>query len=248
VDLPDAADPLYELPLEDFVRERDALAGRLRQDGDKEAAAQVKQLTKPSRAAWAVNQLVRSQPKARQALVEAGEASQRAAERLGDPEAADELRLAATAGRRAVSELMAAARGLVSRDGKSLGEGPLRGVEDTLHAALADPEIRAKVAEGRLSRERQTVGFPGLVAAAPPAPTKARAAKAKPKPKSKAKAPAPKPPRKPKPPSRQAIAKAEREVRRREKALESARAEVAEAEQALAGAQEALEKAKQPGD
>jgi hypothetical protein len=237
VDLPDDSDALYELPLEDFVRERDALARRLRQEGDKEAAARVKELSKPSRAAWAVNQLVRSQPKARQALVEAGEASEHAASRLGDPEAADELRLAATAGRRAVSELMAAARGLVSKDGKSLGEGPLRGVEDTLHAALADPEIRAEVAVGRLTRERQTVGFPGLVAADPPAPTKQRGAKATPKAKPK-----------PKRPSRQAIQKAEREVRRRERDLEAAQAEVLEAARALERAREALDKAKEPRD
>jgi hypothetical protein len=233
VDLPKDADRLYELPLEDFVGERDALARDLRDAGDRDAAATVKKLHKPSRAAWAVNQLVRSQPKARQALVEAAEASQSAASRLPDPEAADDLRLAASAGRRAVSELMSAARGLVSKDGKSLGEGPLRGVEDTLHAALADPEIRAEVAEGRLTRERQTVGFPGLVAAGPPAPTKGRGAKAKAKAKPK-----------PKRPSRQAIQKAEREVRRREQALKAAQTEVQQAARALEEARAALEAAK----
>jgi hypothetical protein len=236
VDIPKDADKLYELPLEDFVAERDTLARDLRDAGDREEAAAVRKLPKPSRAAWAVNQLVRSQPKARQALVEAADSSEQAASRLPDPEAADDLRLAASAGRRTISELMTAARGLMSKDGKSLGEGPLRGVEDTLHAALADPEIRAEVAAGRLTRERQATGFPGLVAADPPAPARPRGGRAK----AQAKPP------KPKPPSRQAIQKAEREVRRREQALKAAQTEVQQAARALEEARAALEAAKRP--
>ena len=49
----DPIDELYGLPLEDFVAQRDALAKRLRADGDRDAAAAVKKLPKPTRAAWA---------------------------------------------------------------------------------------------------------------------------------------------------------------------------------------------------
>src|SRR4051794_41985373 len=70
----DPIDALYAADLEDFVGARDALAKQLRADGDREGAAAVKKLPKPTRAAWAVNRLVRERPDEVRALVEAGEA------------------------------------------------------------------------------------------------------------------------------------------------------------------------------
>ncbi|MGH7465968.1 MAG: hypothetical protein ACREK1_12380, partial [Longimicrobiales bacterium] len=46
---------VYGGPLEDFVRRRDALARELRSAGERESAAAVKGLRKPSRIAWALN-------------------------------------------------------------------------------------------------------------------------------------------------------------------------------------------------
>ena len=60
----DAIDRLYGLPLEAFVGERDALAKELRAAGRRDEAAAVKALTKPTVAAWAVNQALRTQHKA----------------------------------------------------------------------------------------------------------------------------------------------------------------------------------------
>ena len=68
------ADALYGLPLDAFVPERDALAKRLRAEARRDEADEIKALRKPSVAAWAVNQAVRSQPKAARALWEAGDA------------------------------------------------------------------------------------------------------------------------------------------------------------------------------
>src|SRR5687767_7115413 len=45
---------VYGGPFEDFVRRRDALAKELRAAGNRDAAALVKNLRKPSRAAWAL--------------------------------------------------------------------------------------------------------------------------------------------------------------------------------------------------
>src|SRR3954453_6952632 len=70
----DDAGDLYGLALDAFVPERDALAKRLRADGRRDEAAEVKALRKPSVAAWAVNQAVRSQPGAARALWDAGDA------------------------------------------------------------------------------------------------------------------------------------------------------------------------------
>ena len=54
-------DDLYGLPLDRFVAERGALAKALRADGRRDEASRVAALRKPSVAAWAVNQLARTQ-------------------------------------------------------------------------------------------------------------------------------------------------------------------------------------------
>jgi hypothetical protein len=68
---------LYGLPLERFVPERTALAKRLRAEERRADAERIAALPKPSRAAWAVNQLVRTQRRAITSLFEAGDAVQR---------------------------------------------------------------------------------------------------------------------------------------------------------------------------
>ncbi|MEA2311802.1 MAG: hypothetical protein QOE28_1770, partial [Solirubrobacteraceae bacterium] len=55
----DAAAELYGLPLDGFVAARDARAKALRKDGDRESAAAVAKLQKPSRVAAEVNRLAR---------------------------------------------------------------------------------------------------------------------------------------------------------------------------------------------
>jgi hypothetical protein len=60
----DPVDGLFTGSLDDFVKRRDALVRQLKKDGDKDAAAAVKQLRKPSTAAWAVNQVARRSPAA----------------------------------------------------------------------------------------------------------------------------------------------------------------------------------------
>ena len=55
-------DRLYALPREEFTPQRDELAKRLREEGDRDGAAAVKALRKPTIAAWAVNQVQRDRP------------------------------------------------------------------------------------------------------------------------------------------------------------------------------------------
>src|SRR4051795_6470048 len=143
-------DELYGLGLDEFVPRREALAKRLRADGRREEAAEVKALRKPSVAAWAVNQAVRSQPKAARALWDAGDALIAAQEDLlagrGDAAA---LRAAAEDERSALDELVGAARGLLTGQGTDLGEGTIERVRETLHAAAIEPEAREGVGGGR---------------------------------------------------------------------------------------------------
>ena len=159
-------DRLYGLPREEFVAARDALAKRLRADGDREAAEGVRRLAKPTLAAWAVNQLSRREPGGLRALLAAGEDLRQAQERLGEGRAdADDLRAASGAHRQAERSLVAAAGTILRESGASAGVATLQRVRETLSAAASDEETRALVAAGRLSREREPVGFPGLAPA-----------------------------------------------------------------------------------
>jgi hypothetical protein len=168
----DARD-LYGLPLERFVAERTALARTLRSEGQREEAARVAELTKPSVAAWAVNQLVRTQGRAVAALFDAGDALRAAqADVVAGRGSAAALREASEAERGAVDVLVRAARGLLSAQGQALTATMLERVAETLRAAALDPDARSLVQEGCLTRELRHVGLGegGLLSAPAPAP------------------------------------------------------------------------------
>jgi hypothetical protein len=155
-----AEDALYGLPLEQFTPERDELAKRLRKEGDRDAADRVKKLRKPTVAAWAVNQVARTQPKAIRELGKAGEALRDAqAAIVAGKGSADKLRSATERERAVVQELMDAARGLLSGSGKGLSESVLEDVAETLRAAAVDDDTREAVLAGRLDRERRAAGL-----------------------------------------------------------------------------------------
>ncbi|MEA2251918.1 MAG: hypothetical protein QOG70_2160, partial [Solirubrobacteraceae bacterium] len=106
----DAVDRLYGVALDEFVPARDALARELRDEGRRGEAAAVKALAKPSVAAWAVNQAVRTQRGAARELWRAGDdlAAAQAAVLEGRGSGAD-LRAAGERERKAVEALVGAA-------------------------------------------------------------------------------------------------------------------------------------------
>ncbi|HEX8745445.1 MAG TPA: hypothetical protein VF712_20135 [Thermoleophilaceae bacterium] len=154
------ASDLYGLPLDEFVPARTALERRLRKEGERERAGAVKKLPKPSLAAWAVNQVSRTQPKQRRELLAASTALRETQERLvaGDASAAD-LEPAASRQRAAIDSLVDAAAGLLSTDGKPLGDATLGRVRETFAAVAADDELAELVEAGTLDRERQATGL-----------------------------------------------------------------------------------------
>jgi hypothetical protein len=153
-------DDLYDAPLEQFVTRRGNLARELRKQGKREEAAEIAALRKPSVAAWAVNQLVRTQSRSVAELFDAGDALQEAHRTAttgrGD---AGALRSAAQRERSAADQLMEAARGLLTADGNELSATIVDRVADTLRAAALDDEAREKVRDGRLERELRHVGL-----------------------------------------------------------------------------------------
>lgn len=209
---------LFDLPLDAFTAERNALAAELRSEGDREGAAAVKALRKPSRVAWAVNQLVRAEPDLVEALLGAGGELRQAHRQAASGRGAAQLRGAAEAERAAVEQL-------ISRAPAVLGQEPppaLReAIRSTLRAASSDDEAREVIAAGRLVEEMRPVGLG-------PVPSGARA-KAAPEPSAE----------------EAERARRAREARTRETAL---RREHDAAERALERAEEALARAKESAE
>jgi hypothetical protein len=166
-------DDLYGLPLDEFVPARNGLARELRNSGRRDDAGEVAALRKPSVAAWAVNQLVRTQKGAVGELFDAGDALRGAHEGvLAGRGGGGELREAVERERSAVDALTVAARGLLTSQGHELSQTIIDRVADTLHAAALDDDARSQVTDGRLERELRHVGL-GLAAAGTlPAPAR----------------------------------------------------------------------------
>ena len=185
----DAVDRLYGLPREEFIGERDALAKELRAGGRRDEAAAVKALAKPTVAAWAANQAVRSQKRDARELWKAGDQLSAAHDAvLAGKGSGAKLREATERERAAVETLVDAARGLLSASGGDLSEATIERVRETLHAGAIDPEAREEVAGGRTARERVPQGLFGGGADVFAVEAPKRAAKAEPSSKAKAKA------------------------------------------------------------
>jgi hypothetical protein len=158
MDLDEEIDRLYGTPLDEFVRERDELARRLTRAGDRDAAARVKALRKPTVGAWALNQAVRRRRVETDALLATGRRLRAAHEDLltgGDPAV---LRETMEEERSLTSALADCAEAIASETGKS-GPALRDRVRATLHAAAVEEEARAQLAAGRFIREREAVGL-----------------------------------------------------------------------------------------
>jgi hypothetical protein len=208
VDLEPELDRLYQLPPGAFTAARDELAKRLRDEGDREQAEQVKKLRKPPVAVALVNRLARERELDVQRLAKAGEALTKS-QAKGDADAFEEAR---SEEQRALERLAQAASEIAGREG--FGGTAVERATQTLRAASLTDDGRRLLKQGRLTEELQPPGFEALTGAPPAAPR--RAAKgAKPKSDDKAE-------------RRRALSEA-REALRRLKAEERERASTARA-------------------
>ncbi|MFC9516603.1 hypothetical protein ACFTSD_12810 [Nocardiaceae bacterium NPDC056970] len=172
MDVDEVSDELYALDPSDFVAARTARVSEAKAQKDREAATAIAHLKKPTVVGWAVNLLARELPDEVDTVLSLGDALQKAQRRLD----AETLRALTDQRQRLVRSLAARAQTLVRDRGRVLNETALREVSQTLHAAMADPELAEVVRRGRVLGAASYSGFgpPGLEAVEerpePPAP------------------------------------------------------------------------------
>lgn len=178
---------LYSAPLAEFVGRRNDLAKELRTGGNRDAAARVKALRKPSRPAWVLNQAVQTAPDTVEQLADAVTEVLTTQTKGGDLRGAlDGLRTAASNMATAAAEAAAAAD--IRLDRSTLTQALLSVTADA--ASLND--LRA----GRLEAIPPASALDlaaNLPTSAPPPTPRAPAASAKPAPSGSVQPPATRP-------------------------------------------------------
>ncbi|MBJ8344224.1 hypothetical protein [Antrihabitans sp. YC2-6] len=175
MDLDEAADELYGVDLADFVEMRKSLVAQARGDGDKALAAEIAKLRKPTLVGWLVNILARELPDEIGGVLQLGDALRDAQRHLSG---ADMRRL--NTQRQQLVRALARRSGEFANDrGRDVGDGALREVGETLHAAMADPEVGEQVRLGRIITAATYSGFgpAGLAVVGGKAPERAPAQK-----------------------------------------------------------------------
>jgi hypothetical protein len=156
VDVDEVAGELYALPPGQFMAARNARASEAKAAGDKETAARIAALRKPTVLAWLVNLLVRELPDEIGEFLDLGDALRDATETLSGPE----LRQLSGQRHRLVQALVRQARDLARQTGYRITEDVARGLEETLSAALTDPAVAEQLRAGRLTSGLTATGFP----------------------------------------------------------------------------------------
>ena len=155
LNLAQVADELYGLPPSAFIQARDERADQARAAGDKDLAAAIRKLRRPTVSAFVVNLLAREAPGQVDELLELGASLREAQQAL----AGDRLRELSAQRRRLVTGLAQEARRLAEQAGQPLAAQAEREVQETLEAALADPAIAEAVRSGRLTTALSYAGL-----------------------------------------------------------------------------------------
>jgi hypothetical protein len=149
------ADKLYGLPPEEFTAARTRHEKAAKAAGDRDLAARIHSLGKPTVTAWLANQLVREHRDELEPLVELGAGLREATRTL----AGDQLRTLSRQQSELVQTLVQHARQLARAAGRSVTEDTVRGLEETLRAALADEDAASLLLAGHLTDALHNSGF-----------------------------------------------------------------------------------------
>jgi hypothetical protein len=225
----DRIDELYQLPLDQFTPARNALAKELKQSA-------LKELEKPSVAAWAVNQLFWKERAAYDRLVKAAERLRGEHRKLLSGKASD-IREAEQSHREALRHAVDMIKSLLEGAGQAQSPATLTAVQETLEA------LPAGDSPGRLTRPLKPLGFEALsgVAIKPGLRIVDKPTRAAPKQDAGEETPAPSAADRAR--ERQLAKQREKEERERKERQREAERELKAAEAAMLKAEEAVKRA-----
>jgi hypothetical protein len=174
--LDEAVAELYTADPESFTARRGDLVAQARAAGDTATAKRIAGLRKPTRSAWLINRLVRSDPSVPGRLAELGGQLRTAQAALDGPK----IRELSAARRRLVEDLARQAFQLAGQDAPPAGMR--EDLTATFGAALADPAVTEQLAAGTLLRAAHRADFSpgglGLTLVPPPGGPASRASTA----------------------------------------------------------------------
>lgn len=158
-DLAEIRSRLYALPPDEFTRARNEAA----KQAHGALARTIREFRRPTLSAWLVNLLAAHRSDALRELLNLAEQLRDAQRDLNGAE----LRELSTRRQALISSLSAEARDLAAEHGRPVRDGTIWEVENTLRAAVADPEVAEQVRAGTLTRpaEYSGLGIPSLDAA-----------------------------------------------------------------------------------
>jgi hypothetical protein len=155
VDFDEVAEELYGLDPGQFTPVRTAREKEAKAAGDRDLAAQIKALRKPSVSAWLANQLIRERKDQLEPLLALGEQLRE----LQASVSADQLREFTQQRHRLVYALAQEARSLGHQRGIAISDDVARELEQTLHSALGDAGAAEALRVGRLTSGLRYAGF-----------------------------------------------------------------------------------------
>lgn len=159
-------DKLFQIPLAEFTSARNALAAKLKKEGDAAGAGQVKTLGKPSISAWVANQLYWRQRKLFERLLTVGDQFRKAQAAQLAGKSAD-LRAPLEARRETLAELSRHASAILNAAGHPASPDTLRRVMNTLEALATYGTQQGAPPSGRLTADVDPPGFEALAALVP---------------------------------------------------------------------------------
>lgn len=163
-DLEFHVDRLYQAPPGGFTAARNALAARLKAEGDATEAARVRALEKPSVSAWAVNQLYwRARPDFL-ALVEAGDRLRKGQAQLLAGREVEDFQEVFAERLRVMGRALKTIDGLAAKAGVVVSPAVRRRIQTTIEALASVGSSGARPHDGRLTVDLTPPGFEALAA------------------------------------------------------------------------------------
>jgi hypothetical protein len=156
--LDEIADNLYTVRPDEFAAARDEQVRKARAEGNTALAKELGKLRRPTISAWLINLLWRDQREVLEQLFQLADSMSRAqAEAAGE-----ELRQLMTVRRQLELTLIRRAHTLADEAGVNVTDTVEREAQETLAAALAEPDVADEVRTGRLVKPASYAGFGSL--------------------------------------------------------------------------------------